>query len=428
MNYRRDSNSTITIDQTTNSQRFSSIFKRLLQILTHYDSKSLSLNILMKYSVFLLFLFIKAPKVVRFESKWIARLSLIVKLSLAIGCLILMCQRSAYQVFDRSPISVVTIKVKPSASCSRNSSIMAHFINYNCTQSIYDVNDFILPATENSAVSITIRITEIEHVLRYCNNTRIGKKQNKYSNISATAINKCSDTRRCILPPFYRDEYENATIKRKVQLCWFKLPDINIKRNYQALDYILFIKNFVEFPQLGLVRDNLIRDNLPKDYFDDCEYDPKDHPLCPKFRISKILEMLPIKSNEYELIFYHGSLIEIKINWKCNLDQNTRHCKPSYEFQRLDIQPYESNPYDPGSSFLTSKHFFRPNDRELHRVHTMIYNLHIIVSVTGETGKFDLFQTTTSIGSFLGIFGTGAIVCDLMAAFFTNFKRVKYDS
>ncbi|CAF4422824.1 unnamed protein product, partial [Adineta steineri] len=58
---------------------------------------------------------------------------------------------------------------------------------------------------------------------------------------------------------------------------------------------------------------------------------------------------------------------------------------------------------------------------------THIYNLHIVVSVTGEAGRFDLFQTTTSIGSFLGIFGTGAIVCDLFATFVTNFKRVRYE-
>jgi hypothetical protein len=48
--------------------------------------------------------------------------------------------------------------------------------------------------------------------------------------------------------------------------------------------------------------------------------------------------------------------------------------------------------------------------------------------VTGEAGRFDLFQATTSIGSFIGIFGTGSIVCDLLARFITNFKRVRYDN
>jgi hypothetical protein len=161
---------------------------------------------------------------------------------------------------------------------------------------------------------------------------------------------------------------------------------------------------------------------------DSCEYDPYTHPLCPKFRISKILQMIEKNPREYELMFFYGSLIEIKISWKCNLDRALKYCEPVYEFERLDFTPYENNPFDPGSNFLTSKHFFRPNDRQLHRIHKRIYNLHIVISVTGEAGRFDLFQTTTSIGSFLGIFGTGSIVCDLIAAFITNFKRVKYEN
>jgi hypothetical protein len=43
-------------------------------------------------------------------------------------------------------------------------------------------------------------------------------------------------------------------------------------------------------------------------------------------------------------------------------------------------------------------------------------------------GKRDLFQATTSIGSFLGIIAAGTITCDFIAAFFTNLKSVKYDS
>jgi len=380
-------------------------------------------------NIYSLLFFFKAPKVVRFESVWIATFSSFVKLSLTIGCIYLMCQRSSYQIFDRSPISAVTVKVKPSPNCSRNSSTMRYFPKYNCIQSLYDVNDFILPATENSAVSITTRITEVEHTLKSCDNTTSGTKKSNCSSINATLIHSCFEKSRCILPPFYRDEYENGTIGRTQQLYWFNFSTTPEKINYQALDYILFVKNFVEFPQLGLARDNLAPDIVKKNYTNNCEYHPIDHPLCPKFRILKILEMIENDPDEYESMFMYGSLIEIKISWKCNLDRRSEPCEPKYLFQRLDVKPYRDNPYDPGSNFMTSRHFFRPKGRELHRVHTTIYNLHIIVSVTGEVGKFDLFQTTTSIGSFLviGIFGTGTIVCDLIAAFFTNFKRVKYD-
>jgi hypothetical protein len=362
---------------------------------------------------------------VHFEAKWIGCLSLIIKLSLAIGCLYLMFQRNSYQIFDRSPISAVTIKVKQASDCSSNSSIIHHFLEYNCTKSLFDLNDFILPAAENSAVSITTRMVEIEHILKDCNNT-ITKNNSEYSSLYISSVHKCYHPSRCILPPFYRYEDDQEDTFQEPELCWFKIPPTHARFNYEALDYIIFIKHFVEFPQLGLVRHNLLSDRITDDYLNTCEYDPHTHPLCPKFRILKILQMIEKNPDVYELMFFYGSLIEIKISWKCNLDRDLKYCEPIYEFERLDVQPYEENPYDPGSNFLISKHFFRPNDRQLHRIHTHIYNLHIIVSVTGEAGRFDLFQTTTSIGSFLGIFGTGSIVCDLFATFITNFKQLKY--
>jgi hypothetical protein len=361
-----------------------------------------------------------------FEEKWIGCFSLIIKLSLTIGCLYLMFQRDSYQIFDRSPISAVTVKVKQSYSPS-NSSIIRDSLKYNRTKSLYDVNDFILPATENSAVSITTRIVETEHILTDCNNT-IMKKKSKYSSLYISSTRKCYHPLHCILPPFYRYEYDHEDIIQKQELCWFQLPSTQARLNYEIVDYVIFIKHFIEFTQLHLIRHNLLPDVITKDYLETCEYDLHKHPLCPKFRILKILEILEIKPHEYELMLFYGSLIEIKINWKCNLDRNLKFCEPIYEFKRLDIQPYEKNPYEPGSNFLTSRHFFLPNDRRLHRIHTHIYNLHILISVTGEAGKLDLFQTTTSIGSFLGIIGIGSLVCDLIAGFLKNFKKVKYDN
>ncbi|CAF4442437.1 unnamed protein product, partial [Rotaria sp. Silwood2] len=259
----------------------------------------------------------------------------------------------------------------------------------------------------------------------------IGERSNitnsqEYSSLFNTSIHTCSHESRCILPPFYRHDNEYENILNNETLCWFKVLPTYERLNYQALDYIIFIKHFVEFTQLGLVRHNLLSDIITTDYLNTCEYDPDKYPSCPKFRILKILQIIETNPHEYELMFFYGSLIEIRITWKCNLDRHLKYCEPVYEFQRLDIKPYEANPYDPGSNFLTSRHFFLPNSHELHRIHTQIYKLQIIVSVTGEAGKFDLFQTTTSIGSFLGIFGTGSIVCDLIATFLNNFKRVKY--
>ncbi|CAF2142604.1 unnamed protein product [Rotaria magnacalcarata] len=368
---------------------------------------------------------LRTEKVVRFEYKWIGLLSLVVKLNIAISCLYLMFQRDSYQIFDRSPISAVTIKVKQSSICSNNDSIIRHVLQYNCSNSLYDVNDFVKPATENGAVSITTRMIEIKHILQPCNTANIKRNQN-HSTLYNSSIHRCDHQSRCILPPFYRSQ--NGTMLNKQTLCWFEALPRFERLNYQALDYVIFIKHFLEFTQLGVIRHNLLSNLVTSNYLKTCEYDPYEHPFCPKFRILKILQIIEKNSSEYKSIFIHGSLIEIRITWKCNLDRNLKYCEPAYEFQRLDIVPYSKHPYESGSNFLTSHYFFQPNSREVYRMHTHIYNLHIIISVSGEAGRFDLFQTTTSIGSFLGIFGTGSIVCDFIAAFVINFKRVKYDN
>ncbi|CAF1248073.1 unnamed protein product [Didymodactylos carnosus] len=347
----------------------------------------------------------ETPKVVRFKSTLIAFLSHLTKLLLAIYCILLMLQQDAYQIFDRSPISAVTVKVKDSPNCS-------HYLNYSCPESRYDAVDFVIPSLENSATSITTRTTETEYVLHLCNKTDF---THQYT---------CSVKQQCLMPPYYRQLLEK-TNQTPPSLCWHQFSP-STKNNYEALDYTLFIKNYVEFPQLHLVRKNLVTDTMRPSYFTSCEYDEKHHRLCPKFRIRKILKLIESKSDEYEQMFHYGSLIEIKIIWKCNLDLSIKKCIPKYEFFRLDM-PYSENIFIPGNYFETSRHFYT-DEHELRRITTKVYSLRILVTVAGEVGRFDMFQTTTSVGSFLGIFGMGAIICDIVAAYITNFNIVKYDA
>ena len=384
------------------SPRFS-LCKCLIENLFYYESKFCSKK-RKKIRWSKMFCF-SAAKVVRFELKWIGGVSFLVKMILGITCLYLMFQRDSYQIFDRSPISAVTIKVKHSPNCSNNET-------KNCLRSMFDVNDFILPAIENSAVSITTRKLDVEHVLRDCD---FRNNDAKNSSLTFVSFYQCDHPSRCI--------WSNRT-----NLCWFRATQKSDQYNYAALDYVLFIKHFIEFPQLSLVRHNLVSNSLTKEYIQTCEYDPKLHPYCPKFRLLKILQILENDRKRYEKMFFYGSLIELKINWKCNLDRSIDFCEPTYEFRRLDIQPYRTNPFEPGSNFLISKHFSQPDDHQLYRIHSKIFNIRLLVSVTGEAGRFDLFQTTTSIGSFLGVFGTGSIVCDLLATFISNFHKVKYET
>lgn len=38
-----------------------------------------------------------------------------------------------------------------------------------------------------------------------------------------------------------------------------------------------------------------------------------------------------------------GGVIGVFINWKCNLDIDPSHCKPTYSFRRLDLRKDQAN-------------------------------------------------------------------------------------
>ncbi|CAF4519808.1 unnamed protein product, partial [Didymodactylos carnosus] len=164
----------------------------------------------------------ETPKVVRFKSTSVAFLSHIIKLLLAVYCILLMFQQNSYQIFDRSPISAVTIRIKVSPNCSNH-------LNYSCTDPKDDAVDFIVPPQENSAISIVTRVIETEYVLRTCNK------------IDRINEHNCSVKQQCVIPPYYRQllEKTNQTLP---PLCWHKFPS-RTKNNYDALSYVLFIKN-----------------------------------------------------------------------------------------------------------------------------------------------------------------------------------------
>lgn len=47
--------------------------------------------------------------------------------------------------------------------------------------------------------------------------------------------------------------------------------------------------------------------------------------------------------SEYLLLWTQGGVIGVFINWKCNLDIDPSHCKPTYSFRRLDLRKDQAN-------------------------------------------------------------------------------------
>ncbi|CAF4932745.1 unnamed protein product, partial [Rotaria socialis] len=172
-----------------------------------------------------------------------------------------------------------------------------------------------------------------------------------------------------------------------------------------ALDFRIFIKNFIEFPVFGVKHKNMVADLKP------CVFHPTDDKDCPIFPLDYIVNQAENDSNERDLMLQYGGVIGVKLNWICNLDRNIKMCKPQYSFARLDV-PYREKPFSVGFNFRyasTWKH-----ERGQFRTLTKVYGLRFIIATSGKAGKFDFITLSLNIGSLVGIFGLATFVCDII--------------
>jgi len=102
-----------------------------------------------------------------------------------------------------------------------------------------------------------------------------------------------------------------------------------------ALNFTIFVKNFIEFPRFKVIRKN-IQQNAT--YLKKCNYDKGINKICPIFRVGTILDIVEPDDTEKNLMLKFGGVIRVKIDWKCNLDKPLDQCLPDYSFKRLDEQ------------------------------------------------------------------------------------------
>ena len=102
-----------------------------------------------------------------------------------------------------------------------------------------------------------------------------------------------------------------------------------------ALNFTIFVKNFIEFPRFKVIRKN-IQQNAT--YLKRCNYDNKTNKICPIFRVGTLLDIVETDPDEQNQMLQYGGVIRVKIDWKCNLDKPINQCLPEYSFKRLDAQ------------------------------------------------------------------------------------------
>jgi hypothetical protein len=116
---------------------------------------------------------------------------------------------------------------------------------------------------------------------------------------------------------------------------------------HDALNFTIFVKNFIEFPRFKVIRKNI--QAHPK-YLAKCNFDKVHHKICPIFRVATILNMVETDPDEQLKMLTLGGVIRVKIDWKCNLDKSLDLCVPEYSFGRLDA-PYKEKSFSHGFNF-----------------------------------------------------------------------------
>ena len=114
-----------------------------------------------------------------------------------------------------------------------------------------------------------------------------------------------------------------------------------------ALNFTIFVKNFIEFPRFRVIRKNIQAD---ASYLKKCNFDLIEHKGCPIFRVGTILDIVEKDPEEQRKMLTLGGVIRVKIDWNCNLDHSLNACVPEYSFGRLDAR-YREESFSHGFNF-----------------------------------------------------------------------------
>ena len=308
-----------------------------------------------------------------------------------------MWYKRGYQDRDPSLISSVTLKVKGIGSSGKNDTVTL------------DNADFVIPPQENNALFIMTNYIRTDQQRKRCeegSDIRDAHCKNDSQCLLLGPYPPKSNGRwtgKCLLPTG-RCEIEG----------WCPVEDDTIKTSpiMDALNFTVFVKNFVEFTRFGIARTNIV---LNRSEIETCLYHPTHKKLCPIFRVGDLLQIVEPDDEERLKMLISGAVVRIKIDWMCNLDLGEEECKPEYSFGRLDSRSRDEQ-FSFGFNFRFASHW--KVKTHAHRTLTKAFGLRLIVTVNGEAGRFDFLVLTLNIGSMIGVLGLATFICDIVALYF----------
>jgi len=224
--------------------------------------------------------------------------------------------------------------------------------------------------------------------------------------------------------------HDNSTETKTCEIFgWCPLEKDKVKSRTPVLkgakNFTVFIKNNIEFPKFGVKRRNIPSGGDP-DYLKDCRHNEARDKLCPIFSLHDVTRGAGIR---FEDIAQEGGVIQIVIDWSCNLDNSVDQCLPEYTFRRLDIGNFSVSK---GYNFRYADKYsvYKPETKqlEMHRDLYKAYGVYFLISVQGVAGKFSVVPLLLNIGSGLALLGVATVLCDILVLYVLksrNFYRGK---
>ncbi|CAF1106408.1 unnamed protein product [Rotaria sp. Silwood1] len=351
----------------------------------------------------------ETPKIVTIHSISIALMCRLIQLLILIyGIAYIMIHKKGYQETNTSIISSITLKVKG--------------IGYNQTGPnqtlVIDGADYIVPPQENNALFLMTNFIRTDQEHKRCAESP-DEKESACKNDTQCQTNKDFQkangkwTGRCLTNKKTEKNNSQSVIGRCELEGWCPVEnDRNIPQPIRdALNFTIFVKNFIEFPRFKVIRKN-IQQNAS--YLKHCNYDPIRHKICPIFRVGTLLNIVEPDPEEQVQMLTYGGVIRVKIDWECNLDKSLNYCLPEYSFKRLD-GPFKEESFSQGFNFRFASHWKHHN--QSFRTLTKAFGLRFIISVSGLAGRFDVIALSLNIGSLIGILGLATFICDIVALY-----------
>jgi len=344
------------------------------------------------------------PKIVHIRSKKIGILSRSVQacvIAYVVGYV--MVYRKGYQEVDKV-VSAVTAKVK--------GNVLTDFTDDELEnvrpewrylyRRVWDVTDFVVPPIENNAFFVMTNVVITPNQTRGecpevgdwpCNEDSKCPKGETSVKGHGVLTGKCNDeTNTCQLQAWCPVENDLTPLKDRGIL-------------EQSNQFTVLIKNQIYFPKFDKQRSNILV-SQNESYLNGC-MNGEEHPFCPVFTLGYIVEAA---GQNYSEIAFKGGVINVDINWSCDLDHEfLSHCRPEYKFSRLD---------DPEAKIARGWNFrhadyFNENKRTLYKS----YGINFVVNVHGEARKFSFIPTLLNLGAGLALLSVATIICDIVVLY-----------